>query len=57
MLHIKIEQRQRNDKLVLLCDVVIEGRFIEELKDPSLLWRGSSNQRMFFRGLEIGSLE
>ncbi|QEG09008.1 anaerobic ribonucleotide reductase small subunit [Aeromonas phage 4_4572] len=25
-------------------DVLIDGKFVEELKDPSLTWRGSSNQ-------------
>lgn len=27
-------------------DVVVEGRFVEELRDTSLLFRGSSNQRI-----------
>lgn len=27
-------------------DVFIDGPFVEELKDPSLKWRGSSNQRI-----------
>ena len=27
-------------------DIVIDGRFVEELKDPQLHWRGSSNQRV-----------
>lgn len=27
-----------------LTDVVIDGKFIKELHDPSLQWRGSSNQ-------------
>ena len=27
-------------------DVLIDGRFVEELKDPQLHWRGSSNQRI-----------
>lgn len=25
-------------------DVLVDGKFIRELKDPSLVWRGSSNQ-------------
>lgn len=28
------------------CDVVIDGRYVDELKDLTLLWRGSSNQRV-----------
>ena len=27
-------------------DVVVDGQFIEELADPKLEWRGSSNQRV-----------
>lgn len=30
-------------------DVLIDGPFIENLKDPSLQWRGSSNQRILTR--------
>lgn len=33
-------------KLISLCDVLIEGKFILEKKDLSLKWRGSSNQRV-----------
>lgn len=29
-----------------LVDVVVDGRFMEDLKDPMLHWRGSSNQRI-----------
>lgn len=29
-----------------LLDVLVDGRFVEELKDISLLFRGSSNQRL-----------
>lgn len=32
--------------IINLCDVVIDGKFIEELKDLTLKWRGSSNQRV-----------
>lgn len=34
------EQRQAVD----LINVLIDGRYVEELRDPALLWRGSSNQ-------------
>ena len=27
-------------------DVIVDGRFVEELKDSDLLFRGSSNQRI-----------
>lgn len=27
-------------------DVVVDGRYVEEFKDPNLLFRGSSNQRI-----------
>ncbi|MEK3695715.1 anaerobic ribonucleoside-triphosphate reductase activating protein [Paenibacillus sp. FSL R10-2199] len=33
-------------KLLALCQVVIDGRFVEELKDTTLPYRGSSNQRI-----------
>lgn len=33
-------------KLIENVDVFVDGPFIEELKDPSLKWRGSSNQRI-----------
>lgn len=33
-------------KLLSLCQVVIDGRFVEELKDTTLPYRGSSNQRI-----------
>lgn len=32
--------------IVLLCDVVIDQPFIEEQRDLTLKWRGSSNQRV-----------
>lgn len=35
-----------HDKLLELCDVVIEGPFIMDKKDLTLRFRGSSNQRI-----------
>ena len=32
--------------LVCACDVVVDGPFQKDLKDLSLAWRGSSNQRV-----------
>ena len=34
------------DELLSLPDVLVDGRFVEELKDISLRFRGSSNQRL-----------
>ena len=36
------QQRQ----LLELVDVLVDGPFVEKLKDPDLLFRGSSNQRL-----------
>ena len=35
-----------NRKILELCDVVVDDRYVEELKDIGLPWRGSSNQRV-----------
>nr|WP_113865314.1 anaerobic ribonucleoside-triphosphate reductase-activating protein [Brenneria salicis]NMN93077.1 anaerobic ribonucleoside-triphosphate reductase activating protein [Brenneria salicis ATCC 15712 = DSM 30166]RBP65154.1 ribonucleoside-triphosphate reductase class III activase subunit [Brenneria salicis ATCC 15712 = DSM 30166]RLM31662.1 anaerobic ribonucleotide reductase-activating protein [Brenneria salicis ATCC 15712 = DSM 30166] len=34
------EQQQVVDRI----NVLVDGKFVQELKDPSLIWRGSSNQ-------------
>lgn len=32
--------------IISMCDVIIDGEYIEELRDITLHWRGSSNQRV-----------
>lgn len=36
----------RCDNLIEHCDVIIDGRYVDELKDYTLKFRGSSNQRV-----------
>ncbi|ESS57916.1 4Fe-4S single cluster domain protein [Enterobacter cloacae S611] len=31
-------------EMVELINVLIDGKFMQDLKDPMLIWRGSSNQ-------------
>ena len=37
---------EATNELLSLLDVLVDGRFVEELKDISLRFRGSSNQRL-----------
>lgn len=37
---------EATEELVGLLDVLVDGRFVEELKDISLRFRGSANQRL-----------
>ena len=34
-------------KLLELVDVLVDGKFVDSLKDPSLKFRGSSNQNIY----------
>lgn len=33
--------------IVNKCDIIVDGRYVDELKDITLKWRGSSNQRIW----------
>lgn len=33
-------------ELVMCCDVLVDGRYEKDLKDSSLKWAGSTNQRV-----------
>ena len=48
---LKSESRWRTDvtdEFLSLTDVLVDGPFVEELKDISLKFRGSSNQRIIY---------
>lgn len=36
----------RHYSLLQYVDVLVDGEFVEEKKDPKLLWKGSANQRV-----------
>lgn len=38
------ELDEQQQEVLNYIDVLIDGKFVQELADPSLLWRGSSNQ-------------
>lgn len=38
-----------NKEALQYLDVVIDGKFVEELKDYKLKWRGSSNQNIYHK--------
>lgn len=57
-----IEEERANCEVtrqfISLLDVLVDGRFVEELKDIRLVFRGSSNQRVIDikRSIESGSV-
>ncbi|WP_354624721.1 anaerobic ribonucleoside-triphosphate reductase-activating protein [Psychromonas sp. MME2] len=38
------ELNPQQQEIIALIDVLVDGKFIKELADPNLQWRGSSNQ-------------
>lgn len=43
--HIGLKRR----KICNLCDVIVDGRYVDELKEITLKWRGSSNQHIWMK--------
>lgn len=42
----KIFENQIRRAIVLNCDVVVDGKFVDDLKDVKYHWAGSTNQRV-----------
>lgn len=42
----KVEESIIRREIVRNCDVLVDGRYVDELRDVSLHWCGSSNQRV-----------
>lgn len=42
----QLKMLQMRKELVSKCNVLIDGRYVDELRDISLHWRSSSNQRV-----------
>lgn len=41
-----IEIHKKRKEIISLCNIVIDGEYIDERRDITLKWRGSSNQRV-----------
>lgn len=41
------ELNEEQQAVIPYIDVLIDGKFVQELADPKLLWRGSSNQVIY----------
>ncbi len=44
--NLSIEERKATAQLIQLCDILIDGPFIQKQRDLKLRFRGSSNQRV-----------
>lgn len=42
----KFEEYLKDKEVLKYIDVLIDGQYVDELRDPTLKWRGSSNQRV-----------
>lgn len=42
----KMENIIKRQQIIKQCDVLVDGRYIDSMRDISLKWRGSANQRV-----------
>lgn len=48
----ELENKYAFEWIVKDIDVLITGRYIQELRDITLKWRGSSNQEILYKGID-----
>ena len=53
----KSDMRIYRQNLISLCDVVVDGQYVDSLRDLTLKWRGSSNQRVILSRMSINQKE
>ena len=51
------DMRIYRQDLISLCDVVVDGQYVDSLRDLTLKWRGSSNQRVILSRMSINQKE
>lgn len=51
------DMRIYRQNLISLCEVVVDGQYVDSLRDLTLKWRGSSNQRVILSRMSINQKE
>jgi anaerobic ribonucleoside-triphosphate reductase activating protein len=51
------DMRIYRQNLISLCDVVVDGQYVDSLRDLTLKWRGSNNQRVILSRMSINQKE
>lgn len=51
------DMRIYRQNLISLCDIVVDGQYVDSLRDLTLKWRGSSNQRVILSRMSINQKE
>lgn len=51
------DMRIYRQNLISLCDVIVDGQYVDSLRDLTLKWRGSSNQRVILSRMSINQKE
>ena len=46
--YVAAELPAASEELMSMVDVLIDGKFVQDLYDPELKWRGSSNQNVIY---------